>query len=494
MQNTANIDVHCHFFNVQFAVREFLEIGWRRLNGKYPYTSDELFDVRAFAPKTFDPRGFVEYIVSLLVTATGSPEENYRYEQDCHAKSESAPSRPLVTVPLMMDIFFAFDDGLSQKRKTRIREMAVPDRKAECTPLSLAPGEADAFDAFARDMRRLVIEEYERGAKDNNAPKGFEAKRLPDVSGELDRAIESFRAEALSTVSMKARPSGGNVQMTRGYEKHLKELRTLRGRHPDTVFPFLAVDPRRIGIEKLVLDQVVRGGFTGVKLYCPLGYLPSHPDLHPVYRLCIRHGIPVTAHTSPGGFPSQCNRIETSSRKKDGRIVSVVFDKKACQATRPIKKGEHAHSLFFADPENWKEVLESDGLEGLHINLAHFGGEKDILAFAEGSAEADNWTARIIELMETYDHVYADISYCPNGRMVQAIQSIVRDHPVVGTRLMFGTDFVMLMQNTIGLRNYFRQYTCIPSGMLTKNPRAFLHAGRKSPKTRKSNASKTVES
>ena len=472
--NNRNIDVHCHFFNAAFAFNELLEAGWRLLHGDYPYKSNELLKAKALAVTTRKVVGYVKYIASLLVTAARSPQANYDYEQDCYAKSQWHPSQPIITVPLMMDIFFAFDNGSRQQRKTRLEALPAAERKTAIAPASVSEREIPTFDEFAKKMKNMVIEEYKRQAARKSVADTYTPKSALPVVRELDRVIATFKAEAMPALATKGLPSGGNVQMTRGYKKHLKELKALRKKNPDTVFPFLAVDPRRIGIEKLVRDQVVRGSFHGVKLYCPLGYLPSHPYLYPIYKLCIKHHIPVTAHTSPGGFPSQCSNIRTLSRKKDGTVVPVVFDKKTFEATHPVKKGEKAQSLFFANPENWTEVIESDGLDTLHINFAHFGGQEDIKKYATGSADPTNWTARIIGLMNRFKHVYADISFCPDDDMLQAIDAIVSRHPIVEERLMFGTDFVMLMIDKIGLRNYFNQYTGIKPPMMTANPQAFL--------------------
>jgi len=47
-------------------------------------------------------------------------------------------------------------------------------------------------------------------------------------------------------------------------------------------------------------------------------------------------------------------------------------------------------------------------------------------------------------------------------------------HPVVQSRLMFGTDFVMIMMNKCGLQNYFNHYNGLKTAMVTTNPMAFL--------------------
>ncbi len=460
------IDVHCHFFNAAFAFEELLEIGWRWLHGDYPYKSDELrMRPKGKAVLPAQVQGIVEYVASFFAAAVRSPDDNYRYEQDCFKASGWNGAKPVKTVPLMMDIFFILDNGSSQQHKTRLEALPAMQRKAVLHTLAVAEKDLPSFDAFAEEMKAEVMKAVSRKSAGKSVTGLVAPASTVHVAHDLDEIIREFKAAMAPTAGVKAMPSGGSVQMTRGYRKHLEALRSLRKKNPDTAFPFLAVDPRRIGIDKLVRDQVVKGSFRGVKLYCPLGYLPSHPALNPVFKLCVEQHIPVTTHTSPGGLPSMCAHISTASRKKDGTIVPVVFDSKNVAP----RKGESAQSLFFADPDNWYEVLESDGFDELRVNFAHFGGQDNILAYANGPVSSNNWTGRIIRLMERFNNVYADISFCPDSSTLVAVQKIIGKHPVVKDRLMFGTDFVMIMTNQCGLKNYFIQYKNISLNNATKN-------------------------
>jgi predicted TIM-barrel fold metal-dependent hydrolase len=469
-----NIDVHCHFFNIDYAFRELLEIGWRWINGNYPYKSDE----RAIMPKAkmilpAEVQSIVEYVASFFKTAIGSPEENYGFEQQSYTDSDWNHELPLVTVPLMMDIYFILDKGASQQRQAQLRTLTAKKQMSMKTP-PITEKDIPAYDAFAEEMKTKVLEVLNASITSKTPKSRAMLTTTTDAGAKLDRVIKEFKTANTPGVLSRAFPSGNTVQMSPGYQKHLEALKSLRKKYRDSVFPFLAIDPRRIGIEKLVLDQVVKGSFFGVKLYCPLGYLPSHPDLFPVYQLCLKYDIPITAHTSPGGLPSACPIINTSKKTKEGQVVPVVFDKKSFLKTHTIGKDESAHSLFFADPGNWIDVLESKDFQKLRVNFAHFGGQKQVLAFANGTADNDNWTGKIIGFMEKFDNVYADVAFCPDDGMLQAITEIIKQHPKVGERLMFGTDFVMLMMNRCGLKFYFDHYTGIPTQLVTTNPKSFL--------------------
>lgn len=472
-----NIDVHCHLLNGRFAFEELLEIGWRWMHDDYPYKDGQMRRSVRSVKLPLPPfiRGLILYAASLFEAVTRDPEGNYRYELDCYAESAFSDSLPLLAVPLMMDIYFIFDDGGAHGRRSTPGTLTLAKRRASLEPLHVGKNLQVPFDAFAEEMKELVLQEVsERMAKEGRRAAAAVSIKKKELAEQLDAIIGECRAPREKKAGTRGSSGAGDVQMTRGYRNHIDALGEIRRKNPDSVFPFLAVDPRRIGIDRLVNDHVLHGDFQGVKLYCPLGYLPSHPDLNPVFRICIANGIPVTAHTSPGGFPSQSGEIRTFSRKKDGSVVPVFFNKAAFVKKRKPAGGECAASLFFADPLNWLEVLESPGFENLKVNFAHFGGEENIRAFAGGKAKADNWTACIVELMERYDNVYADISYCPGSDMPSLIEKIVRVHPKAGQRLMFGTDYVMLMINGCGLTSYFNEYMALPPAMLSDNAARFL--------------------
>ena len=473
MQNK-NIDIHCHFFNISFVFAEVLEIGWRWIHGNYPYKRDERVLLKASGIIPPELKKLARYVASYFAAATGSPEEHYDYEQRCCRNSQWHPSQPLITVPLMMDIYFMFDNGESEPERALM--LALPEvlQRDMLDVTTVTEDNGDFFDEFAQVMKAEFIPVYEKRIFARDLASALSAKYKMDIRHDLDLVIADFKAEhtdeGVRTMAKSCTKS--SVQMTRGYRKHLKELLRLEKENPaGSVLPFLAVDPRRIGIDELVREQVVDGAFKGVKLYPPLGYLPTHPNLYPIYRLCMEHHIPVTVHTSTGGLLSLCDTIKTRSKKKNGEVVQVSFDKKT----------DKSAALFFSNPANWLEILENSEFSGLHLNFAHFGGEEHIIKLASQKPDEpddpDNWTAQIIGLMERFDNVCADISYCPNDGMLKYIRDIVGRYKIVQKRLMFGTDYIMVMQEySLGgkLKNYFNHYTGIYPEMLTLNPAAFL--------------------
>ncbi len=454
------IDVHCHYFNGEYAVSELMEICNSWLLGNYPNTFSRGGIKPGETPSLPDLSGLHTYIASLFSAAVRDPAEHYLYEQERFEKSLWSPVSDLITVPLMMDIFFALDDGSSSS----LQSASLEDREK---------GTAQPFKAFFEEqagaLKSGILEAFtERG-------KGWKRSTAVNEDGEvehrIDQAIDEFldREETLQPAVSKGLPE--TVRMTKGYEEHLKALEHLQEMNPGTVLPFLAVDPRRKGVETLVRTKVLSGGFKGVKLYPPLGYYPAHPALYPVYELCVDNTVPVTVHAMPYAFNSMCRRIQTQIRRKDGSIENIT-----------VEFGVNEKPSYrFAQPKQWLEILENPRFSKLRLNFAHFGGEH-IERNAGDPDDSENWTSQIIELMKRFEHVYADFSASAQPEAIRWIQTIAQREPVVKERLMFGSDYLMVMLNDRidgDLVNYFNHFAGIEPEMRYINAAKFLdmHAG-----------------
>lgn len=81
------------------------------------------------------------------------------------------------------------------------------------------------------------------------------------------------------------------------FNEQIAELENLKNSSKNTVFPFLAVDPRRSDIFSLVKEKVGKDkSFHGIKIYPSLGYLPSNHVLMEIFKYCEKEKIPVTTH------------------------------------------------------------------------------------------------------------------------------------------------------------------------------------------------------
>jgi len=454
------IDVHCHFFNAKYAFAELLEIAWRSSHDEYPYKGNERqLTASEQGSTSYDLKGLVNYVASLLGVAVKSPEKNYDDEQSAYSASEWHPSTPLMTVPLMMDIFFVGDDG------SKSVAPAANGSTGAQRSMSITPEVSSSFEALAHRLKEEVLLAYQ-GALRSRERGVTPVKRSRTVERELDLVIKTMsKASSLQTRDVMDL-KGGQVQMTPGFYQHMKDLRALQKKRAESVFPFLAVDPRRTGIEMLVQEQVIAGPFKGIKLYPPLGYLPTHPALYPIYKLCMQHDVPVTVHTSPYGFNTLCKRVQVLSKKRDGSTETITVELSQYPSA----------AAYFANPNNWLEILENEKFNKLRLNFAHFGGDADIRHSAESPGTPGNWTEQIIQLMNRFENVYADCAFCPDSDTMNWIKEIAAREPIVKQRLMFGTDFIMVMlkYEQDGLQTYFNNYLQAESAMVEGNARHFL--------------------
>jgi len=462
-----HVDVHCHFFNLQYGFRELLVIAWDMFLKRYPRGSGREKDV-PFA-RDWEPPGwlkFLKYIASLAGAATRPCSRQYRFEQSQYQESTlSNGEGDIVTVPLMMDIYYIFsrdDADVTDKRGfDGAREEGIP-----------SPEIREEFKAFAAVEKERVLKEisligYDAIAALNSDYTALELEN--SITEELQRVIDEFFDEDPTDLEQDT----PQAWLSRGYRKHMRDLEKLKRNEPETVKPFLAVDPRRQDIVELLKKKVGRSEektFKGVKLYPGLGYLPTHPNLFPVYDFCIESDIPICVHTSDGGLPSLAGRIYVRSEGADGDWFE--WD---------IKTESDKPSKYFGAPEKWIPVLEADSgqYRNLRINFAHFGKEKPAPGDNEEPA-FPAWRKQIVELMKSYENVYADLSYCHDNLSIGVINDIVREFPVVAERLMFGTDYIMIMtdRNLGGLKNYFDRFVGLSDEMLYDNARRFLGLGQ----------------
>jgi predicted TIM-barrel fold metal-dependent hydrolase len=459
------IDAHCHFFNAGFAIREAITIGWNKLWGKYPYKkitrgmAIQQHQIQADLSRDKEWPSVIEYIVNLLGAAFGSCQGNFEESVKKFDASGMSSQKPLVTAPLMMDIYFMFDDNTSE-----VGGAAVPMTRSigpDYGPL-LEIHDEEKFKEHVANVQKQVMDMIRQ--REAGAVRAFGVRE--DKTGEINALFMDIENEFITgSRSTQAFTVEKDDDLSPGYRTHLKELVDLQKNNPKTVLPFLAIDPRRHGMMDLVKTYVNResGPFRGIKLYPPLGYLPSHPNLEELYTYCIDNDIPITAHTSYGGLGNARKRIYVRS-----------FDKKRKADWVEIDNAEKRRA-YFAHPDNWVPVLEK--YKNLRLNLAHFGGGKECLKYYE---KGRSWTNSIIDLIETYGkdnkNLFCDMSYYTELGLEDKIAQIIRDHPIVEDRLMFGTDYIMMMMDYKigGLDGYFNRYKNLIENLKLVNAKRFL--------------------
>ena len=183
-------------------------------------------------------------------------------------------------------------------------------------------------------------------------------------------------------------------------------------------------------------------GLIGVKLYPPMGFRATG-----------------NAALADSEFPAWL----TAGHSGFGGLLDAALDQlyawcaseavpimAHCAATQ----GAGAGYACRADPAFWGDVLKRHPT--LKLNLGHFGGiwGFDGHAPTPGECGTADWTTPIALLMEQYPGVHADVGDFDNilGRpwdrntaaVLANLQALVKAHPVVAERLMYGTDWQLL--------------------------------------------------
>jgi predicted TIM-barrel fold metal-dependent hydrolase len=442
------IDVHCHLFNAQYAIMELAAATWNNLWGDYPHQKAGIKERRARGiVETLDGvKEFAAWIARLVEAALSDCDGNYDTAREKFSQSALGQGCSLTLSPLMMDIYFALDNNEDEEEARSSRRRSVPVIEA----FGIPEDKKMDFDSHFDEIKNLIIAEIQ------TAPKT--GRRSSDQA--LDTIFQDAKKDMLESARATRRgdkdPYEG-IELSPGYKKHMHDLEELCIKYPGEVFPFLAIDPRRIGIMKLIDMKVDEGNgpFRGIKLYPPLGYLPTHPNLAEVFEYCNAHDIPITFHCSPGGIKNF--RDENYVRSWEGNDHLENF-----QSTSGNK------SEFYTAPQKWAPVLER--WKNLRINFAHMGGGDQL------DSGATAWMQDILSMIERYPNMYTDMSYHTKQGLAQKLADLVRQHRVLNSRLMFGTDFIMIMldKDLGGLDKYFDRFTEFNNNLLYENAKSFL--------------------
>ncbi len=457
VSENSRIDMHQHLFNAKYLFKEVVSLTWDMLCHNYPHKDipelNLVIDAGAFNISTehyeAEIDSFVPYVVSMLGVLLRDPAQGYDYIQDSFSKSDIYNGNSIITTPLMMDIYYLLDSGLYKEKNFSIENL---DNLVQ------------VFKTMGPYLCKTIA--------DNLIENGFD----PDGVREQGNIVFAEFVARLLTNHSASNSVYPETEMSWGYQSHMDELEELNEKKPDSVFPFLAVDPRREGIFNLLTKKVSKNGpFYGVKLYTVLGYLPTHPVLWDVYKYCSENDIPITVHSSHLGLSSPLQKIRVENQPEFGSSVETFIQ------TFDNDQSEELFSeqlLFFGDPKKWEKILEK--YPNLRVNFAHFGGESEINRLAENFDvnPGDNWTDSIISLIHDYENVYTDMSFNLTPDTKDNIILILNKYNLIQERLIFGTDYPLIHLGENDLTNKFNfpdQYDVNLIDRLTIiNPRNFL--------------------
>lgn len=292
------------------------------------------------------------------------------------------------------------------------------------------------------------------------------------------------------------------------YETQLEEVKNIKRLYPDTLYPFLSIDPRHVANSNMVTwskayfekgfeyKGVVYPYFCGLKLYPALGYFPFDPRLLEMYEYAEQKGLPIMSHCTRVGSqyignyiesliprePAMLGNLEDEEIKKSrtdiyariARYYSVDNSKKKENWIKNNKKGKNDFACdLFGHPENYISIMRT--FPNLKICLAHMGGANEIRMLTDLKNEKGNedlllareydgvqWFDKIWELMKKYPNLYTDISYTVSSfesdkpeeanKILNRVLQLMGDTDNFGNslskRVLFGTDFFMTEQET----------------------------------------------
>ncbi|HUG41557.1 MAG TPA: amidohydrolase family protein [Longimicrobiales bacterium] len=230
---------------------------------------------------------------------------------------------------------------------------------------------------------------------------------IPRVASKLLSHLGPDDALVALMMDITATPEGERDRLN--FRRQIRGTMDAVLAHPGRVLPFIAVNPARSDHFRVMERAIEEQGFLGVKLYPSLGYQLVTDEIRAVLRFCRDRDVPITIHTSAGGF------------RRD------------------------AGSADFCHPRHWAALLEDD--DPLRVCFAHCGGWG---GFCGQDPDQVEWADRILAYMEDYPGVYADISYHVDQMRSAALETAYFDalRTLIdgdrGDRIVFGTDSWLL--------------------------------------------------
>jgi predicted TIM-barrel fold metal-dependent hydrolase len=261
----------------------------------------------------------------------------------------------------------------------------------------------------------------------------------------------------------------GVGRSTSGYAGQLEEIINLKRRYPDTLYPFLSVDPRWMATGEQIRDAVVRyfdkkvqvnGSrsvypFAGIKLYPSTGFYVFDPKLKPTMEWAAANGVPIMTHCSylGGIYHNDTNYLKGNISNCIDPYTGARYDKPVYHGyTKKDRTNNHETCSYYLEPYSYRSMIEYFVNKGtpLKICFAHYGGNKHMLMEHTntnkgpfiGVDKGRNWAMQIRDLMQ-YPGIYADISYSLSDKKTYPFIFSEMKNAKYADRILFGTDFFM---------------------------------------------------
>ncbi|MCG8696580.1 MAG: amidohydrolase family protein [Bacteroidales bacterium] len=367
-------------------------------------------------------------------------KNSYKVLDDLDEQYHQLKSDVYRYIPLMFDLEMTFRNNYN-------------DANIDDTLLSTEKEYIKLVKSYLDDIDKLI------GKFDNANERIFEGSLI-----ENEDSIKTLKILRQCINSLDVLSPNLSHHTKTGYDKQLDEMKVLKMRYNENIYPFLAVDPRRENMAQIILDNVGKGkAFHGIKLYAPNGYSPSDPHLFDdasqfidgmcLYSWCTKNSIPVLAHCSNAGFATFAMELEVMGDVNiDDQITHYDIPTKITFKNNIFKGGfseavkERAKTLNH--PKIWEIVLTKH--DKLQLCLAHFGGA------------SDDWRKDIAKLMGRFTNLYTDLSCISVPEILEGIKTDYYEakDPII-ERISYGSDFYFNMIFSPSFKYYYENFTNI---------------------------------
>lgn len=425
-------DVHNHLFNKHFLAKELLYRMMKEMKKFLSFQKDRDLDRGS-------DRGLKKVITSLKRFKKAIKIFTRKNSIGVYEELDKTYKGEFILTPLTFDLTYCFAASADRDLPAGSQEIVK-----------------DAFESEMNSMFEMVEQQTRDLSRDFNPDAGTEEDELWK---EYMEEKEQFMKEAEEFQELEQPFVAGTREIRLpgafdGWNEQLRQIEELKN-HPvykDMVFPFLAVDPRRPGIADYARANVGKGKmFVGIKLYCPTGYSPTDPLLYGpdgerggIYAFCEDNGIPVTTHNSDGGFATLAKNVYvTGLIQVNGQLHQLNNELLKFSKAIHEKDAIYERALTLNHPLIWGKVAEK--YPNLLLNLAHFGGGRQLEAAMDNPDNINLWSNRIIELLKDNRYkVYTDVSCFSDFISIDKLISS-KVYPEIKKRILYGSDYTLLL-------------------------------------------------
>jgi len=417
------IDVHCHVFNVtDVPVRQFI----RRV-------VFEDYERQALLPLPRWVKGLIAWLISAL---TKPGVITAKEELEKLNSGHSAIGDLVAFDPYSLEFEDIIARSLEEAWRTLDPETAEALKDALQQEFRAGPNPFDGKITGNQVLQSVgVFGRYFRWAGWLRSPRFRITARIDELYGQhvgvLTPAFLDF------TQWLNEEPESTTADQIAVMEAVQREAQRQFSIIVHSLVPF---DPWRQALDEyhirkptafdLVCEAVERRGYLGVKLYPPMGFLPTG-------NVSANLPYPDRSTDLPDFRARIDAALETLYTWAENKGVAIMAHATNSQAAGPDFGSR-------ASPRGWQPVLR--GHPKLRLNLAHFGGFRE---------DSEAWEDITGAMLASYSNLYADLSYLSEAlpsapqRQRERIANKLRDwigklRPESSKRLLYGSDYLML--------------------------------------------------